>query len=344
MLLDGAPDITEPNHKEGIYCVNFDRNILAAGSRDKLIRLWDMQDLRYLRSLEAHEGSVLCLQLDSSRGILVSGSSDASIKVWDLRGGKVVQTLRGHSESVLGLHFDEEYIVSCSKDTTARIWHICEDQSRTGEVFAGISRYVCLHTLHGHRAAVNSVHFKGNVIATASGDRTVRIWNLITGIMIRTIGAHPRGIACVNIAGNFVVTGSSDHVIRIFDLADGEEVRTLRGHSGLVRTIQTDDTMIISGSYDQSIRIWDINSGKMLYELGRCHESKYLHLRDYMAYRAGSFGFIEISAGLYRATEMQGLWFGILRDAIQAIRLATSFLQRRSMQHFFDQVTGNIFA
>jgi hypothetical protein len=59
---------------------------------------------------------------------------------------------------------------------------------------------------------------------------------------------------------------------------------------------------------------------------------------------AGSFGFIEISAGLYRATEMQGLWFGILRDAIQAIHLATSFLQRRSMQHFFDQVTGNIFA
>jgi WD40 repeat protein len=283
-LLDGAPDITDPNQREGIYCVYFDRNILAAGSRDKLIRLWSMQDFRYLRSLESHEGSVLCLQLDSRRGILVSGSSDSSIKVWDLHDGKVSQTLRGHSESVLGLHFEAQHIVSCSKDTTARIWGVCDDTTQSipadpldpgaGDVCAGaLPRYVLLHTLKGHRAAVNSVHFKGNTIATASGDRTVRLWNLITGIMIRTIGAHPRGIACVNMAGSLVVTGSSDHVIKIFDMADGEEVRTLRGHSGLVRTIQADNTKIISGSYDQSIRIWDIHSGEM-HELEKCHDSK----------------------------------------------------------------------
>lgn len=282
--LDGAPEISDPNQREGIYCVYFDHNILAAGSRDKLIRLWSMQDFRYLRNLESHVGSVLCLQLDSRRGILVSGSSDSSIKVWDLRAGKVSQTLEGHSESVLGLHFEAQYIVSCSKDTTARIWAVCDDATQNipadplepnaGDVCAGtLPRYVLLHTLKGHRAAVNSVHFKGNTIATASGDRTVRLWNLTTGIMIRTIGAHPRGIACVNMADSLVVTGSSDHVIKIFDMTSGEEVRTLRGHNGLVRTIQADNTKIISGSYDQSIRIWDIHSGEM-HELEKRHESK----------------------------------------------------------------------
>jgi WD40 repeat protein len=288
-LLDGAPDVSPPAQREGIYCVYFDRKFLAAGSRDNSIRLWDMETLNYRGCLKAHNGSVLCLQLDSQRNILVSGSSDATIKIWNLESGEVVQTLKGHKESVLGLHTDDKYIVSCSRDSQARIWSCVEDLEEEEDLCYNtamdcadprrkpIPKYVLLHVLKGHRAAVNSVHFKDNLIATASGDRTVRLWNLTQGTMIRTIHAHGRGIACVNIAGNLVVTGSSDHVIKIFNIANGEEVRTLRGHNGLVRTIQTDNTKIVSGSYDQSIRIWDLQSGEMLQELGRCHDSKYNH-------------------------------------------------------------------
>ena len=126
IVLDGAPDVTQPQHREGIYCVVFDRKLLAAGSRDNLIRLWSMDDYTYRGSLESHQGSVLCLQLDSKRNILVSGSSDSTIKVWNLETRQVVQTLRGHSESVLGLHFEGAYIASCSRDATARIWKLCD--------------------------------------------------------------------------------------------------------------------------------------------------------------------------------------------------------------------------
>ena len=274
-LVDGAPDVSEANQREGIYCVYFDRKYLAAGARDHRIRLWDMATMKYNKTLHSHEASVLCLQLDSQRNMLVSGSSDSTIKVWDIEKGEVVQTLRGHKESVLGLHFDEKYIVSCSKDTTARIWGLSYVPGKTedGEA-AAKPMYSLLHILRGHRAAVNSVYIRANTIATASGDRSVRLWNLHTGDPIRTITAHSRGIACVNITGDLIVTGSSDHVIKLFDITTGLEVRTLRGHSSLVRTIQTDNTKIISGSYDQSIRIWDIKTGEMLQELERCHDSK----------------------------------------------------------------------
>lgn len=283
-LLDGAPDVTPPNQREGIYCVVFDRMFLAAGSRDDLIRLWDMEDFSYRGKLKSHEGSVLCLQLDSKRDILISGSSDSTIKVWNLETRQVVQTLRGHTESVLGLHFEGDYIVSCSRDTTARIWKLsdsCDSEDVSGNLnnlrngrSAAFRKFDLLHTLKGHKAAVNSVHFKDGVVATASGDRTVRLWNLTTGGIVRTIAAHGRGIACVNLTESFVVTGSSDHIIKILNRESGEEVRTLKGHSGLVRTIQTDNTKIVSGSYDQSIRIWDIKTGKMLQELSNCHDSK----------------------------------------------------------------------
>ena len=137
-------------------------------------------------------------------------------------------------------------------------------------------RFVSMHILKGHRAAVNSVHFRDTVVATASGDRTVRLWSLKTGTIVRTINAHSRGIACVNLTEELVVTGSSDHVIKIINRNNGEEVRTLKAHTGLVRTIQTDNTKIISGSYDQTIRIWDIKTGEMLQELSNCHDSKYV--------------------------------------------------------------------
>jgi len=287
-ILDGAPDVSQPNQREGIYCVYFDRFYLAAGSRDHAIRLWDMGTMQYQRSLRGHEASVLCLQLDTERNMLVSGSSDSTIKIWDLEKGEAVQTLRGHAESVLGLHFQDQYIVSCSRDSTARIWVICDGDTSTAAPqetenpvvaksgCAVVPRYALQHVLRGHRAAVNSVHIKAMTIATASGDRTVRLWNLTTGAALRTFAAHARGIACVNIAGNLVVTGSSDHVIKVFDIETGEEVRTLRGHTGLVRTIQTDNTKIVSGSYDQSIRIWDLKTGELLQELGRYHDSKYV--------------------------------------------------------------------
>jgi WD40 repeat protein len=285
-LLDGAPDVIPPGQREGIYCVVSNRKFLLTGSRDNLIRLWDMEDFSYCGKLGSHEGSVLCLQLDSKRDILISGSSDSTIKVWHLETRQVVQTLHGHTGSVLGLHFEDDYIVSCSKDTTACVWKLSdsldsEDVSRItndsrNECSGAFRKFDLLHTLKGHKAAVNSVHFKDCIVATASGDRTVRLWNLRTGVTIRTIAAHGTTIACVTLTKEFVVTGSSDHNIKLFDLETGEEVRTLKGHTGLVRTIQADNTKVVSGSYDQSIRIWDIKTGRMLQKLSGCHDSKYI--------------------------------------------------------------------
>ena len=318
IVLDGAPDVTEPQHREGIYCVVFDRKLLAAGSRDNLIRLWNMDDYTYRGNLQSHEGSVLCLQLDSKRNILVSGSSDSTIKVWNLETSEVVQTLHGHSESVLGLHFEHDYIVSCSRDATARIWKLCDDlgsedtstsigDMKSGEeVSNSFPKFVSIHILRGHRAAVNSVHFRDNVVATGSGDRTVRLWNLKTGIILRTITAHSRGIACVNLTEKLVVTGSSDHVIKLISRDSGEEVQTLKAHTGLVRTIQTDNTKIISGSYDQTIRIWDINTGEMLQELSNCHDSKYVPLLSLsFTLILEFFGCIKINGESYHVAGMR---------------------------------------
>jgi F-box and WD-40 domain protein 1/11 len=310
-LVDGAPDVDNTRHREGIYCIVFDHNTLAAGARDNLIRLWDMESLNYKGSLSSHDGSVLCLQLDSERQLLISGSSDATIKVWDLNTRTIIQTMCGHVESVLGLHLDGGYLASCSKDGTARIWRWSDgtdllttgDDGATSDDDVPYPKFVSVRVLNGHRAAVNSVHFLDDVVATASGDRHVRLWNLHTGAVIRTISSHSRGIACVQLVGDYIITGSSDQVVKIMDRATGSEVRSLSGHTGLVRTIHSDHSKLVTGSYDQTIKVWDLKSGEMLHQLARVHDAKYPAILKSPIMFTEYFVFIAISGELYPAVE-----------------------------------------
>ena len=68
--------------------------------------------------------------------------------------------------------------------------------------------------LVGHRAAVNVVDFDEKYIVSASGDRTIKVWNSTNCEFLRTLNGHKRGIACLQYRDRLVVSGSSDNSIR----------------------------------------------------------------------------------------------------------------------------------
>src|ERR1700761_1812255 len=68
--------------------------------------------------------------------------------------------------------------------------------------------------LVGHRAAVNVVDFDEKYIVSASGDRTIKVWNTSNCEFVRTLNGHKRGIACLQYRDRLVVSGSSDNTIR----------------------------------------------------------------------------------------------------------------------------------
>lgn len=68
--------------------------------------------------------------------------------------------------------------------------------------------------LVGHRAAVNVVDFDEKYIVSASGDRTIKVWNTSSCEFVRTLNGHKRGIACLQYRDRLVVSGSSDNTIR----------------------------------------------------------------------------------------------------------------------------------
>ncbi|KAF2460403.1 hypothetical protein BDY21DRAFT_384038 [Lineolata rhizophorae] len=264
------PRHPEEVHEECVYTIQYSRKYLVSGSRDKTIRIWNLDTQRLLLPpLRGHTASVLCLQFDErpEQDIIISGGSDCQVLIWRFSTGKeITRLLSAHSESVLNLRFDDRYLITCSKDKTIKVWnrkqlkptddeypssasagakfpsYIVNMEHYLGQqaVFKPLKEYSLLMTLEGHTAAVNALQIYENQIVSASGDRNVKIWDIKTGVCLRTIPGHLKGIACVQFDGRRIVSGSSDHTVRIFDPATSAEVACLSGHGSLVRTLQAD--------------------------------------------------------------------------------------------------------
>lgn len=248
------PDHPEEAHDECVYTIQHSRKWLVSGSRDRSIAIWDLDTQRRVRTLTgAHLASVLCLQFDEREGedIVVSGGSDSFVVIWRFSTGEIIRKMdQAHTESVLNLRFDDRYLITCSKDKTIKIFNrkevftddpIVPAAARRQFEIRGmnpIPEYNLLITLEGHGAAVNAIQVYEGQVVSASGDRTIKAWDINTGHCIRTYTGHTKGIACVHFDGRRIVSGSSDNTVRIFDAATSAEVACLPGHTNLVRTVQ----------------------------------------------------------------------------------------------------------
>lgn len=267
------PDYQDEAHTQCVYTIQFSESHLVSGSRDKTVRVWDLNTQRLrLPPLEGHTGSVLCLQFDErpDQDIIVSGGSDADVIIWRFSDGALLNRMESaHTESVLNLRFDNRYLVTCSKDKSIRVWNrqsllpnhadypdISKARNArypdyivnihdllTGpgpEMPPALKPYTLLMTLDGHSAAVNALQIHDYEVVSASGDRKIMLWNIKTGELTRVFNGHTKGIACIQYDGRRIVSGSSDNTVRIFDASTSAELATLDGHRNLVRTVQAE--------------------------------------------------------------------------------------------------------
>ncbi|XP_006457834.1 hypothetical protein AGABI2DRAFT_148368 [Agaricus bisporus var. bisporus H97] len=199
-------------HANMIYCVQLytypqtNKQVIFTGSRDKTVREWNLKTGEVERVFEGeHTESVLSLCVKD--GWMVSAGSDWRVVVWNLDRSKngAVKVLRDHSDSVLCVRLDDQKLVSCSKDRTVRVY-----------TFPGLD---LLHVLGGHRAAVNAISLSNGLLVSGSGDRSMNVWDVKTGKLLRTFeDHHTRGIASIDFKSPYIVSGSSDKHIRLVDM------------------------------------------------------------------------------------------------------------------------------
>src|SRR5438132_1257008 len=84
---------------------SLDGRVLASGSFDNTIRLWDGQAGRTLQTLKDHSAFVIIVAWSPDGKVLASGSVDNTIRLWDAQEGRPLRTLEGHTAYIKGLSF-----------------------------------------------------------------------------------------------------------------------------------------------------------------------------------------------------------------------------------------------
>ncbi len=136
------------------------------------------------------------------------------------------------------------------------------------------SGFKLLHTLRGAAENVCEVTWSpnGRLLATASSDHSIRIWDGQTSDLLQTLKSHSSSVYEVAWSpnGQILASGSTDNTVCLWDGQNGELLRTLEGHSNDVGSLEwsPDSQLIASGSRDQTVRVWKGKNGKLIWTLG----------------------------------------------------------------------------
>jgi WD40 repeat protein len=147
---------------------NRKNNLIFSGGHDDLVKVWDFETGKMIRSLAGHSDWVYDLCLSPDEKLLYSASFDKTIKVWDVNSGKNIRTLLGHSDGLvcLALSQDGRYLASGGMDKQIIIWDLND--------------YKMVKKIQAHSAAVTDLHFSADhkTLFSSSQDKTIKVWDL----------------------------------------------------------------------------------------------------------------------------------------------------------------------
>src|SRR5512133_2384172 len=196
-----------------------DGRLAVSAGYDGLLKVWDLNDRRLLRTLADHSDSVNAVAIHPGGQWAISASGDQTLKVWDLASNGAsgaLRTLQGHTDWVgaVAISPDGRLAVSGANDETLKVW----DLERGGTATGGM-----LCTLEGHTDFVRAVAISpdGSRVVSAAEDTTLKVWDL----------------ACATANGRPKSSGAAYGRPKSSGAAYGCELFTLRGHTDWIAAL-----------------------------------------------------------------------------------------------------------
>jgi WD40 repeat protein len=208
-----------PGHADVVssVCFSSDGKHLASASYDRTVRIWDKATFKLERTLTGHSDFVHAVAYGPDGKWLVSASKDRSVKMVDALTGQSLLTFSGADQDVLAVAVGPQgQIVSSGYEPGISWWN-----GKGGER---------LRMQGGHGVAVHELAFSrdGQMLASAGGDGTVKLWNGTTGVLLKTLGVGSLTYAvALSPNGKWAVSGSFDGLVRVWDVASGRQLATL---------------------------------------------------------------------------------------------------------------------
>ncbi|XP_028232146.1 WD40 repeat-containing protein HOS15-like isoform X2 [Glycine soja] len=232
---NGELKSTLSKHKGPIFSLKWNKkgDYLLTGSCDQTAIVWDVKAEEWKQQFEFHSGPTLDVDWRNNVSFATS-STDNMIHVCKIGETHPIKTFTGHQGEVNCVKWDPtgSLLASCSDDITAKIWSMKQD--------------TYLHDLREHSKEIYTIRWSPTgpgtnnpnhklVLASASFDSTVKLWDVELGKLIYSLDGHRHPVYSVAFSpnGDYLVSGSLDRSMHIWSLRDGKIVKTYTGNGGI---------------------------------------------------------------------------------------------------------------
>jgi WD40 repeat protein/transcriptional regulator with XRE-family HTH domain len=257
------PQVITQGHTDEIRAIAFDPTgrLLASGSEDQTIRLWDTGTGVCLAVLVGHTDWIRSIAFSPDGHLLASCSEDQTVRLWNVETGTCCQILHGHTKRVRSIAYSPQgnLLASGGDDNTICLWDTQTWQCST------------IQQAHSNYVRMLTFHPSGGILASGSEDTTIRLWHMPTGTYLTTLHGHTQRISALTFTaeGALLASGSYDLTIRLWDIQQQTCLRTLYGHENRIWSLASvpGKNMLVSAAEDQTLRMWDISSGACIHTL-----------------------------------------------------------------------------
>lgn len=253
---------------------------LAVATNSNDIKFYDTFDMN-CQILKGHTDIILALA--SHKNFLLSSAKDNTIRIWEIDSGsfKVKCVAKGtkHTSSVGSVSFGKishTICASVSQDTCLKIWNVPKTFQNDNDEIISLT---CTATQIAHEKDINCVTISPNdrIIATASQDKTTKLWSIDDLQLIGTLRGHRRGVWSVRFSpiDQILLTSSADCSIRLWSIANMTCLKSLEGHESSVLRAEFigKGMQILSAGADGLLKLWNIKTSECCTTLDK-HESR----------------------------------------------------------------------
>ncbi|KAI1486282.1 WD40-repeat-containing domain protein [Biscogniauxia mediterranea] len=278
-------------HKEDIDGLAFspDSKFLASGSDDHTACIWEVDTGKMQTKLTYHRSHVTTVCFSPDGNFLATGSTDYTIGIWkqlspgqwdggDEERKRPDRILRGHTGMIFSVSFapcGRNLLASVADDEDLRIWdmNIAEEPTKANrnvelDQTGGTNIAPTVDSGPGHRRSITCLAMSpdGSMIASASSDGVICLWNGQTGTRLcTTIDAHSREVTSLVFSqeGMQLVSASIDNNACVWDVTSMNSPKyLLTGHDSWLRRaiISPNGRLVATASDDNTVRVWDIHA------------------------------------------------------------------------------------